>query len=123
MYLSVTPHIQPTHTGRDPDGTRHPTRFQPASAYDVETDADTPIDELIDQFTASADALARAASDHATAQRERSGQLKAALATGDQAQATELREAMGQDVYQSFKRAYALADLWNDLTPRVGKVG
>ena len=60
MYLSVTPHIQPTHTGRDPDGTRHPTRFQPSSSYDVETDTDTPIDELIDKFTAAADDLARA---------------------------------------------------------------
>ena len=123
MYLSVTPHIQPTHTGRDPDGTRHPTRFQPSSSYDVETDTDTPIDELIDNFTAAATDLAQAASDQATVQEERSGQLKAALAAGDQAQATELREAMWQDVYQSFTRAYALADLWNDLTPRVGKVG
>ena len=24
MFLSVTPHIQPTHTGRDPDGSVHP---------------------------------------------------------------------------------------------------
>ena len=57
MYLSVTPHIQPTHTGRDPDGTRHPTRFQPSSSYDVETDTDTPIDELIDKFTTASDRL------------------------------------------------------------------
>ena len=48
---------------------------------------------------------------------------KAALAAGDEAQATELREAMWQDVYQSFKQAHALADVWNDLTPRAGKVG
>ena len=57
MYLSVTPHIQPTHTGRDPDGTRHPTRFQPSNSYDVETDTDTPIDELIDKFTAASSRL------------------------------------------------------------------
>ncbi len=119
MYLSVTPHIQPTHTGRDPDGTRHPTRFQPSSAYDAETDTDTPIDELIDKFTTASADLARAASKQAA----RSEQLKATLAAGDEAQATELREAMWQDVYQSFKRAYELADVWNDLTPRVGKVG
>ncbi len=123
MYLSVTPHIQPTHTGRDPDGTRHPTHFQPSSSYDVETDTDTPIDELIDNFTAASADLAQAASDQATAQAARSDQLKAALAAGDEAQATKLREAMWQDVYQSFKQAYAMADLWNDLTPRVGKVG
>ena len=53
MYLSVTPHIQPTHTGRDKDGTRHPTAFQASSSYDVETDTETPIDALIDNFTAA----------------------------------------------------------------------
>src|ERR1051325_4609946 len=34
MYLSVTPHIQPTHTGRTPEGDRLPHRFMPSRAYD-----------------------------------------------------------------------------------------
>ena len=38
MYLSVTPHIQPTHTGRTADGERMPTRFAPSQSYDVEPD-------------------------------------------------------------------------------------
>ena len=38
MYLSVTPHIQPTHTGRTADGERMPTRFSPSRSYDVEPD-------------------------------------------------------------------------------------
>ena len=36
MYLSVTPHIQPTHTWWGQPGARLPHRFLPSSAYDVE---------------------------------------------------------------------------------------
>mgnify|MGYP003979447133 CR=1 FL=1 len=50
MYLSVTPHVQPTHTFLDRDGERLPTRFMPSSAYDVDTDTRTPMEELINRF-------------------------------------------------------------------------
>jgi len=123
MYLSVTPHIQPTHTGRDPDGTRHPTQFQPSSSYDLATDTDTPIDELIDKFTAAANALAQAAPFNAAIQREKSAQLKAAIAADDLDQASALREEMWEGIYQSYKATAVLGDIWNDLTPRAGKVG
>ena len=105
MYLSVTPHIQPTHTGRDPDGTRHPTAFQPSSSYDVETDTET------------------AARYNADLQIKYKGQLKAALADGDEEKAGAIREQMWQGVYQSHKTITAMDELWNDLTPRAGKVG
>ena len=36
MYLSVTPHVQPTHTFWDDAGRRLPHRFAPSSNYDVE---------------------------------------------------------------------------------------
>ena len=123
MYLSVTPHIQPTHTGRDPDGTRHPTAFQPSSAYDVATDTETPIDDLIDKFTDAASALAQAARYNADTQQKNSAQLKAALAAGDEDQASAIREEMWEGIYQSYKQIDALGDIWNDLTPRAGKLG
>ena len=123
MYLSVTPHIQPTHTGRDPDGNRHPTQFQPSISYDVETDTTTPIDDLIDQFTDAADAFAQAARYNADTQRKYHAQLKAALKAGDEVKASAIREEMWQGVYQSHKTIAAMDELWNDLTPRAGKVG
>ena len=43
MYLSVTPHIQPTHTMWTPEGERMPHRFASSTAYDVETDTTTPV--------------------------------------------------------------------------------
>ncbi|MDE0966236.1 MAG: hypothetical protein OSB73_24185, partial [Candidatus Latescibacteria bacterium] len=51
------------------------------------------------------------------------GQLKAALAAGDEEKAGTIREQMWQGVYQSHKQITAMDELWNDLTPRAGKVG
>ena len=123
MYLSVTPHVQPTHTGRDPDGTRHPTRFAPSSAYDVETDTETPAEVLIQRVAGAAEEMAQAARRSADLQREAGERLATALAAGDLAQAGEIREVMWEGLRDTYTRLYALADLWNDLAPRAGKCG
>jgi len=123
MYLSVTPHIQPTHTGRDPDGTRHATRFTASKSYDVETDTTTPVEELIDQVADSAEKVAQRARAHADAQKELGEKLKAALATGDEDEAARLREAMWHGLRDTYKQLYSLSDEWNALAPRAGKVG
>src|SRR5262249_28738984 len=43
MYLSVSPHIQPTHTGRSEAGERLPHHFNPSSAYHVAQDTSVPL--------------------------------------------------------------------------------
>ena len=48
MYLSVTPHIQPTHTFYDEKGERQRPHFKPSSDYDTTTDSTTTVAELID---------------------------------------------------------------------------
>lgn len=123
MYLSVTPHIQPTHTGRTETGTPLPVRFLPSRVYDVETDEQTPVDELIDGYGEAARGLAAAARENARVQREMADALKGALAAGDEEAADAARLAMWQVLCQTFKQAYDLADLWNDLTPRAGAAG
>ena len=122
MYLSVTPHVQPTHTGRDADGTRHPTRFVASSSYDVVTDESTPIDELIDDVTAKAESLADSARKGAETSRQLGAQLKDALSNGDAEEAVHLREALWERLRQTHRDLYALSDRWNDLAPRAGKL-
>ena len=122
MYLSVTPHIQPTHTGRDADGTRHPTRFVASSSYDVVTDESTPIDELIDDVTAKAESLADSARKGAETSRQLGAQLKDALSNGNAEEAVQLREALWEGLCQTHRDLYALSDRWNDLAPRAGKL-
>ena len=122
MYLSVTPHIQPTHTGRDADGTRHPTRFVASNSYDVVTDESTPIDELIDDVTAKAESLADSARKGAETSRQLGAQLKDALSNGNVKEAVQLREALWERLRQTHRDLYALSDRWNDLAPRAGKL-
>jgi quercetin dioxygenase-like cupin family protein len=118
MYLSVTPHVQPTHTGRTPEGERLPHRFMPNSAYDVETDTTVATPDLIDRHVAAARMLAAAAQTSATVQQAIAAQLKQALADGDNATAAEARKAMWEAIYATYQSVNALADIWNELAPR-----
>ena len=121
MYLSVTPHIQPTHTGRDDDGTRHPLRFAPNSSYGVETDTATPAAELVDRFVAASADYARTVRAAADRQSEVAAGLKAALAAGDFDKVEELRNQLWEGVYRGFKEIHALGDLWNTVAPRISR--
>ncbi|MGN6757526.1 MAG: cupin domain-containing protein, partial [Thermomicrobiales bacterium] len=63
MYLSVTPHIEPTHTHYDQEtGERLPPRYNPPTAFDkADMAADVPAAELADRQLAAARELARVA--------------------------------------------------------------
>jgi quercetin dioxygenase-like cupin family protein len=118
MYLSVTPHVQPTHTMRTENGERLPLRFMSNTAYDVEPNT-TPMTDLIDRQVDAANVLAEAAQRCAQVQQSAADQLKQAIAAGDNAAAVGARNAMWEAIYETFKKVYALAEVWNDLAPRV----
>ena len=122
MYLSVTPHIQPTHTGRDDDGSRQPLRFAPSSAYGVDTDATTPAGELVDRFVTAADVYAQTMRAAADMQAAVAGELKAALAAGDDERVVACRDRMWEGVCRSFEQVHQLGDLWNTLAPRISRL-
>ena len=121
MYLSVTPHIQPTHTSRNDDGSRHPLRFAPSSSYEVETDSATPAPELVDGFVAASAEFARTARAAADRQAEAAVELKAALAAADWDKVEELRNQLWEGVYRGYKEIFALGDLWNTVAPRISR--
>lgn len=117
MYLSVTPHVQPTHTGRTPEGGRLPHRFSPNSAYDV-ADADIPVEALIERQVKVAEAVADAAERGAKAQREAADRLRYALAAGDTEAAAEARRAMWEAICETYRKVYEMTEVWNELAPR-----
>jgi quercetin dioxygenase-like cupin family protein len=121
MYLSVTPHIQPTHTGRTPEGERLPVHFIPSSAYDTETDTQTPVEVLADRWVQSFQVMAAVAQESARQQAQATIQLKQALAAGNDTAAQQARNTMWEGVYQTFKQLHALGDQWNTLAPRMAK--
>ncbi len=121
MYLSVTPHIQPTHTLLGPDGGRLPIRFMPSRAYDVETDTRTPVEELVDRWVETSQVLAVVAQESAGQQQRAALQLKEAIASGNDSAAQQARSAMWAGFYQVFRHLHALGDQWNTLAPRAAK--
>jgi quercetin dioxygenase-like cupin family protein len=123
MYLSVTPHIQPTHTGRDADGKRAPTRFMPSSAYDVATDTQSPVAELLARYDQATQTLADAAATNAQRQRHAAQRLQAALEDGDLQAAAAEREAMWHSLRDAHRALDAADAIWNDLAPRTGNTG
>ncbi len=123
MYLSVTPHVQPTHTYWDADGRRLPHRFAPSSSYDVETDTDTPVPELLarlEEATTGVMEAARAATD---GQREVADAIAGAVEGGDLETAGELRDAVYDLLRPLLENVAALEKVWNDAAPRTGPSG
>ena len=118
MYLSVTPHIQPTHTYWNEDGTKKPPRFALNTSYDVEPDRTTPTDEILDQQMAAAEEWLSAVETNTQTQREQIAAFKAARAAGDEAAAHAARDAMWASLYPAYRSGFALADVWNSFTSR-----
>ena len=119
MYLSVTPHIHPTHTPRTEDDERLPHNFASARAYDVELDMQVSVSELVARQSHAAQLLAELTQTCAAVQQEMGNQLKTALAEGDADAATAARKAMWEALYPVYKATAELADVWNALAPRV----
>jgi mannose-6-phosphate isomerase-like protein (cupin superfamily) len=118
MYLSVTPHIQPTHTMWDASGDKAPPRFVPSTTYDVPADKDTPSAELADHQLEAAEALSEATQRATAVQREQLQAFKQAMEAGDKQAALRARDAMWEALCPMFRGMYALAEAWNALTYR-----
>ncbi len=118
MYLSVTPHIQPTHTGRSEDDEKMPPHFAPNANYHDATDMSVSLDELIDRDLAAAEAAAEAAAANLATQQEMAQKLRAAHASGNDQAASAARNQMWDAIYQLHKRIVDLGRAWNELAPR-----
>lgn len=120
MYLSVTPHVEPTHTMYDLDtGVRLPPRYNPTGYFDQPDGvADVSTVELaerqIQAFRAFADTVRLAAEAH---ERGIVG-LKAAAEANDQAGLALAMDALWEQVRASHDQLDAMTNVWNDLAPR-----
>ena len=118
MFLSVTPHIQPTHTFWNDDGSKRPPRFASATAYDQEPDRATPTEELVERNAAAAEAVTRAASALAGVQQAQLAGYRRAVADGDEAAAHAARNTMWESLSELFSRTMDLAAAWNEFAAR-----
>ena len=122
MYLSVTPHIVPTHTMWDSEGRKLPYTFGPPANYDGEPST-AATSEVASQFASSAEAVsdtARAVSDQI---RRLSDSLAEAAGQGDAATARDMRSSLWEALFPLFSSTAELAELWNELAPRAEESG
>ncbi|MBT3603274.1 MAG: cupin domain-containing protein [Candidatus Latescibacteria bacterium] len=123
MYLSVTPHIQPTHTGWTEEGEKEPPRFNPSETYDVTADLEMPVDTLVARQLSSAEKLANATEQARQVQQEQLEIFKEKVAEGDKAAALEARDTIWAALCPMFSSMFALAEDWNELTYRTADPG
>ena len=118
MYLSVTPHVQPTHTMWDEDGTKKPPRFTLNTAYDLEPDRTTPTAELVDRCLSTVDTFAAAAQTHQQTMHEQAAAVKEALARGDKAAVKQARDVMWNALSSTYSTLAEFSDVWNEFSSR-----
>jgi quercetin dioxygenase-like cupin family protein len=106
MYLSVTPHVQPTHTFWNEDGTRKPSRFAPSASYDVEVDESVDEEELLNRMVDANNAVNQAS-------------FELSRAVGQTTFFDHYnRENIWEAVRDLHRQVAQLDDVWNELAPR-----
>ena len=121
MYLSVTPHIQPTHTSWTDEGTKAPAQFNTSEPYDVPRDDHTPTEDMLRRHVEAVENLARVTSSAAETHRRQLETFAEALRAGDKATARRARDAMWHELSPVFREAFDMADAWNSLTYRAAE--
>ncbi len=122
LYLSVTPHIEPTHTQWEHEGgARLPYRYGVATRAEREAGGEpvAPPGVLLERHLAASDALAEAARANAAAQMSAAADLRAALSGADPAAAHAAIDAMWAAFSALYSHLQATERAWNDLAPAV----
>ncbi len=122
MYLSVTPHLEPTHTQWDHEGgSKLPYRYGSATRAErlARTEPPEPSEVLVERHVAAANALGEAAQANATAQVAAAATLRTALSANDQSAARAAIDAMWAAIYTTYTRLQAMEEAWNALAPAV----
>ena len=122
LYLSVTPHIEPTHAQWDREGgTRLPYRYGGSSRAErlARGAPRESADTLLEQHLAASAALAEAAGANAAAQRSTGDRLRGALDSGDVARAKSEVDAMWAAFRELYAKLQEAERAWNALAPAV----
>jgi quercetin dioxygenase-like cupin family protein len=118
MYLSVTPHIHPTHTGRNDDDSRKPPNFPPNSNYHGAQDMSIPVPVLLDRYADQVETLLSTVEASTAIKLAMVKELRQALTEGDSENAAAARNTMWEALYSVHKELSALDTIWNELSPR-----
>ena len=123
MYLSVTPHIDPTHTFWDDCGEKLPPLYGglTLNEHGDQTKPAEPDAALVARHLAAATALAAAAEGAAAAQERAAAAFTVARAAGDQAAAKAAVDAMWETLLPLFQTVSQLGATWNKVAATVAE--
>ncbi len=118
MYLSVTPHILPTHTLWTAEGEREAPHFNPAAAYDASSRPELTLAELIAEHQARFEALAATMAEALTAVRATSVEMVEAVNEDQPETVPACRDRLSAALLPVYTQLYDQAQAWNDLAAR-----
>lgn len=123
MYLSVTPHIEPTHTFWDEQGEKLPPRYGAATAKERAADPSPPrpVAKITAGQVEAARALAVAAAENAAVQELEAAALEQALADNDLEAAKAAVDRMWQTMLETYRAMQNLGETWNAVAATVAE--
>jgi quercetin dioxygenase-like cupin family protein len=121
LYLSVTPHVEPTHTYWDENGQRLPNRFGGTRAFGHSDSEDEPFESLARRQSAAIASLASCANEASERQRELTERLIQLAASGDDAGTRAVIDDMWTGIYKSYRALSDVTVIWNQLAPRAAQ--
>jgi quercetin dioxygenase-like cupin family protein len=125
LYLSVTPHIEPTHTEWDREGgTRLPYRYG-GSTRAERLASGVPRESakvLLERHLHASATLASSAQENAKAQEAAAGRLRRALEAGDAAGTRAVLDEMWAAFRDFHNRLREAERAWNELAPAAAEL-
>ena len=121
QYLSVTPHVRPTHTFYDEGGAEvRPGYRKFAEERDASLGTAVPklIDRHLEEVSALEGAVAEAVQKHETVE----GELHAAHADKDGEKAKEVLDALWPKIRSLSRQYFKMVKSWNELTGQIAEV-
>ena len=123
MYLSVTPHIDPTHTMWDEQGNKRPYHYGGATQNERAAQSEPAEDfsAVAQRHLAAARSLESAAHANAAAQEKGIAALAEAITTDDRLAVRAAVDAMWTPLFQTYRALLDLSETWNVLAPEAGE--
>jgi quercetin dioxygenase-like cupin family protein len=120
MFLTVTPHLEPTHTFWDDQGRKLPPVYALATRAErlAAGEPTEAIADLSQRLRHAAQALATAAAAHAAAQQSNLTKLDATMA-GSGETCKDALDAVWYELARIYEPLRAMEAIWNDLAARV----
>lgn len=120
MYLSVTPHIQPTHSFVDSSGVRLPHRFAPNSAYDLPNEDGFSTEALLHEMTNITEGIYSSLKEFQGQQKLKVDEILGFLSSGKPSDETEsFRNDLYDEMRPIYEKIFELTDIWNKLAPKL----